>query len=177
MATSQNGFRVLQPGSPALRKFEVPGCNRHLVLVDGSRGFLLTHYATYYDRSVERLDRVRSVWDEWGHVVRTVRGQTTGYSNHASGTAEDLNATLHPLGVPIRDTFTDYQITKIHNRLKMYDGCLRWGGDYTGRKDGMHVEINASLAECEKVARRLMRTKIGKEILAANPGLRQVILS
>jgi hypothetical protein len=177
MATSQNGFRVLQSGSPALRKFEVPGCNRHLNLVDGSRGFLLIHYATYWDRFVERLDRTGSVWDEWGHAVRPVRGQTSGYSNHASGTAEDLNSTLHPRGVSIHKTFTDAQIKRLRRRLLMYDGCLRWGGDYQNVPDGMHVEINKGLPMCEKTAKRLMRTKIGKEVLTANPGLKKVILS
>lgn len=177
MAVSQNGSRVLQAGSPGLRKYDIPGCDRHLVLVDGSRGFLLIHNATYIDRFVERLDRTGTVWDEWGHAVRMVRGQSSGYSNHASGTACDLNATRHPLGVPTRATWTDHQINQIHRRLNMYDGCIRWGGDYQNRPDAMHWEINKSLGECEKVARRLMRTKIGKEVLEANPGLRKVILS
>jgi len=175
MATSQNGFRVLDQGANPLRKFYIPGAERHLVLRDGSAGFLLIHNAVYIDRSVERLDL--GVWDEWGHAVRPVRGQSSGFSNHASGTACDLNATRHPRTVATRKTWTDFQINRIHRRLKMYDGCLRWGGDYKNVPDAMHWEIDKPLAQCEKTARRLMRTKIGQEVLAANKGLRAVILS
>lgn len=176
MATSSNGWPVLQSGSRTLRTWEVPGCDRHLVLRQGSAGFLLVHNATYIDRYVERLDR--GVWDEWGHAVRTIRGQTSGYSNHASGTACDLNATRHPLGVPTSRTWTDNQIRLIRRRLGMYHDCIRWGGDYRNRADAMHWEIDRGLAACEKEARRLMTTtKIGREILAANPGARKEILS
>jgi hypothetical protein len=175
MATSQNGFRVLDPGHATIRKFQLPGVNRTLNLRNGSAGFLLVHNAVYIDRYVERLDL--GVWDEWGHAVRPVRGQSSGYSNHASGTACDLNATRHPRGVATRKTWTDKQIAQIHNRLKMYDGCLRWGGDYVRVPDAMHWELNKPLPAAERTARRLMRTKIGKEVLAANPGLRAVILS
>jgi hypothetical protein len=175
MATSQNGFRVLDPGARPLRKFEVPGVNRTLNLRDGSAGFLLVHNAVYIDRFVERLDL--GVWDDWGHAVRPVRGQSSGYSNHASGTACDLNATQHPRGVATKRTWTPHQVTLIHRRLKMYDGTLRWGGDYVRVPDAMHWEVVGSLAACERVAKRLMRTNIGKEVLAANPGLRAVILS
>jgi hypothetical protein len=175
MATSQNNFRVLSPGARGLRKFQMPGVDRTLNLRDGSVGFLLVHNACYIDRFVERLDV--GTWDDWGHAVRPVRGQSTGFSNHASGTACDLNATRHPRGVPTRKTWTDRQITQIHSRLKMYDGCLRWGGDYVRVPDAMHWEAARDIAACEKVARRLMRTKIGKEVLAVNPGLRAVILS
>lgn len=176
MATCQNGWPVLQSGSKQLRTFEIPTAGgRHLVLQHGSAGFLLVHMAVYWDRNIERLDL--GIWDEWGHAVRAVRGQSSGYSNHAGGTAEDLNATRHPRGVATRHTFTNRQIDQIHRRLKMYDGCLRWGGDYHNVPDGMHLEIDKGLAQVEKTARRLMRTKIGIEVLEANPGLRKVILS
>ncbi len=66
---------------------------------------------------------------------------------------------------------------KIRMRLKMYRNCIRWGGDYRGRKDEMHFEINRSLEACEFLAKRLMKTKRGKRILAANPGQKAVILS
>ena len=176
MATSQNGWPVLQPGSNMLAKREIPGTGgQHLILQRGSAGFLLVHAAVYFDRYVERLD-IDAVWDEWGHAVRPIRGQTSGYSNHASGTAEDLNATRHPRGVSIHRGFTNYQINKIERRMKMYRGCLEWGGRW-GTPDGMHIEISAGLAQCEKNAKRLMKTHIGKAVLAANPGLRRIILS
>jgi hypothetical protein len=54
---------------------------------------------------------------------------------------------------------------------------IRWGGDYEGRKDEMHFEINRSLSICEKLARQLTRTPRGKKILEANPGQREIIFS
>lgn len=180
MATSQNGYPVLfenrTTGSlPRLRKFEIPGVNRHLFLRDGSAGFVLLHFALWFDESLERLDI--GVWDDWGWAVRAVRGQTSGYSNHASGTAMDLNATKHPLGVATHQTFTNGQIAKIHNRLDLYDECLRWGGDYQNRPDAMHVEIDKPIGAVQKVADRLVDSPRGKRILKSNPGLLKVINS
>jgi hypothetical protein len=103
-----------------------------------------------------------------------VRG-FSAYSRHAYGLAEDLNATDHPLGVD--HTFTAKEVATIHQLLERYEGCIRWGGDYTGRKDAMHFEINTSLAHCEQVARKLADTKRGKLVLKANPGQRKVIFS
>lgn len=34
------------------------------------------------------------------------------------------------------------QIATIHSIIGFYEGVIRWGGDYVGRKDGMHFEIN-----------------------------------
>jgi hypothetical protein len=181
-ATSANGFPVLltnrTTGSlPRLRKFVIPGTSRYLYLRDGSVGFLLVHFAMWWDRWVSRLDG--GTWDEWGWAVRPIRGQTTGYSNHASGTAEDLDATQYPRGVPILRLFKPVTIAAIHRRLRLYGGVLGWGGDYHNTPDGMHVEVadGMTLAACERVARRLMDTKRGKAVLEANPGLRGVILS
>lgn len=183
MATSQNGYPVLFDNrttgrTPRLRKFEIPGTGgQHLYLRDGSAGFVLAHYSTWWDHSVERLD-IDKVWDEWGWAVRPVRGQQSGYSNHASGTAVDLNATRHPRGVNPSRGLTKTQIAKIRRRVKyFYRGTIRWGGDYHGTKDGMHGELNRSFAVVQKQARWLVKTPIGKEVLKANPGLLKVIQS
>ena len=47
---------------------------------------------------------------------------------------------------------------------------IRWGGDYTSRKDGMHFEINASWDAVGTAAKRCKRTRRGPRILRANPG-------
>ena len=65
----------------------------------------------------------------------------------------------------------------IRRRLNLYHGAIRWGGDYQNRRDSMHFEINAPLARCEQVARRLLDSPRGKRLLAANPGQKEVILS
>lgn len=177
---SQNGMPVLATNRttgdlPRLRKWVIPGANRHVYLRDGSVGFLLVHFALWWHESLHRLDG--GVWDEWGWAVRPVRGQTTGYSNHASGSAIDLDATQHPRGVPILRTFKTFQVVKVRARIAFYRGALRWGGDYRSTVDGMHVELNTNLAGAEAQALRLLESPRGKRILAANPGAREVIVS
>ena len=126
----------------------------------------------YYHEEVQPISG--GTWDEWGYAFRPIRGQSSGYSNHASGTAADVNATLYPLGL-LR--MIAPRALKVRTRLRLYHGCIRWGGDYNGRKDQMHFEINSSLATCEKVARELMDSPRGERILQANPGQKQVILA
>ena len=74
-----------------------------------------------------------------GYYFREIRGyEGTGkYSNHASGTAIDINWDEHPLGE--RGTVTPAQADAI--RKKADELGLRWGGDYRGRADEMHFEV------------------------------------
>lgn len=181
MATSANDYPVIFDNRttgplPRLRKWVIPGTDRHLYLRDGSVGFLLIHFALWWHERIERLDFHDEQWDEWGWAVRPVRGRTTGYSNHASATAADLNATRHPIGVPISRTFTKGQVRRIRRRIRWFLGCLAWGGEWR-RPDGMHVEAVKPLGACERVARVLANTPRGRRILKVNPGARAVIYS
>jgi hypothetical protein len=83
-----------------------------------------------------------------------VRGSTDKLSNHASGTAIDLNATKHALGKV--GTFPSEKVAMIRALAKKYG--LKWGGDYKGRADEMHFEIELSEA---KVAALIGSLKIG----------------
>jgi hypothetical protein len=146
-----------------------------VTLRNGSAGFLLVHFLLWWAEVIEPL--AGKVVDDWGWAIRAIRGQTTGYSNHASGTAADANATRHPLGT---HTLTVIEKAKIWIRLKIYAGVLRCGAFYSGRVDEMHTELNVGpdqLALVEKVARRLMLSPRGRRVLEANPGQRAVILS
>ncbi|HEX7717137.1 MAG TPA: M15 family metallopeptidase [Marmoricola sp.] len=178
MSTSQNGFPALASGSRLLHTWVIPA--KHgtikLTLRNGSAGFILAHLALYMAEVVAPWSIVRSKGN-WGYAYRPIRGYSSTLSNHSSGTAMDLDAPRHPLGKV--GTWTAKQVVKIHKRLawRLYRGAIRWGGDYHGRKDEMHFEINVSLAVCERVAKRLMRTPRGKRLLKANPGQKAVILS
>lgn len=179
MTTSQNGYPVLDSGTsgplPRLRLWVIPGTGRHLLLRDGAVGFLLVHLALVLHDTVERLNIWGQPWDEWGWASRPIRGSEV-ISNHASGTAMDLNATRHPLGK--RGTFTRRQVKRIHYLLSArYLGAIRWGGDYVNRADEMHWEVVKGLRACERRAKVLALTRRGRAILQANPGARKVIWS
>lgn len=182
MSTSTNGWLVLSSGRttgplPRLRKWIIPGTGRHLYARDGAAGFVLAHVALWYHERVERLDL--GVWDEWGWAYRPVRG-STAWSCHASGTAIDLNATRHPMGVPTASTFTAGQQRRIKWRMRVaYRGLVTWGGVWTGRPDSMHYQLSdgSTLAQLERLARLLTKTPRGKRVLAANPGALAIINS
>lgn len=175
MSTSQNGWPVLAKSSPKLHIWVIPARTGtvKIRMRNGSAGFLLAHLLLWFAERVEPL--AGKIADDWGYAPRPIRGQSTGYSNHASGTAADANAIKHPLSR--RGTFRPWQYVKIRARLLLYVGCIRWGGDYVNRADEMHFEINRPMARCERRARRLCRTSRGKRLLAANPGQRAVIYS
>jgi hypothetical protein len=135
MVNSQNGW----PVNPPRRSRQVPGTNIKLVVADGPAGDALLAFAADFDREVESIDTVAGgVLDDWGWADRNIRGGTA-ISNHASATAIDLNALRHVLGAV--GTFTAAQRARLRSLLVKYGGVIRWGGDYTGRKDEMHFEI------------------------------------
>lgn len=134
-------------------------------LVRGPGGFLLAHFALWHHQVVESLGG--RVHDDWGYAYRPVRGSDFGWSNHASGTAMDLNATAHPLGV--RNTYSAEQIRTIRARLRgRYDDRIRWGGDYERRADEMHYELDCSPVEARALADRLRDTPRGWRLVTRN---------
>jgi len=153
MPTSQNGYSANNPSLVSSRL--VPGTTRKLTVRNGPAGDLLLWVAAQFDKLVEDIEQ--GILDDWGYAERPIRGSSTTLSNHASGTAIDLNATAHPLATDPHRNFTQHEIDQIHAVLAKTDGCVRWGGDYTGRKDGMHFEINDGVSEarCAAVLKKL----------------------
>jgi len=176
MATTQAGWPVIfDSDSRYLRRWVIPGTGREYTLRDGSAGFVIVWFILWWHHTIEKIDR--GVWDEWGWAVRPVRGQSTGYSNHAGGVAADVNSTLHPMGTSIWSNFLKWQVVKIRWVIRVrLRHALEWGGEWD-RPDGMHIEINCQMPKAERVAKRLMKTHRGQAILKANPGAKQVILS
>lgn len=169
MSISQNGYSgIKEYPNEFLEKWVIPvasGEYRHVILRRGHVGFLLAWLVTWYHENIEPINL--GVWDEWGWAFRPVRGSVV-LSNHASGTAVDVNATLHPLGV--RNTFKyAWQYLEIRWVLLVRLAAnIRWGGDYENRADEMHFEIIGDYRSCRRTANRLRKTKIGKRILEAN---------
>ncbi len=135
MARSQNGWTANQ--RHLMSWFAVPGTNVKLLLRKEYAGPLLALVAELFDRTVEPISDPGC----WSYAERPIRGGRA-LSNHASGTAIDLNAPRHPLGA--RGTFTPHQTRAIREIISLTDGAIRWGGDYRSRKDEMHFEINTT---------------------------------
>jgi hypothetical protein len=115
---------------------------------------LIAGFCKEFHELIEPIDE--GSLDDWGYCFRNVRGSTDKLSNHSSGTAVDLNAKIHPLGKV--GTFPAEKVPMIRALAKKYG--LRWGGDYKGRADEMHFEIELSEA---KVAALIGSLKLGDE--------------
>lgn len=150
--TSANGW----PVNPPLKTRWVPGSgNTRMTLADGPAGDLLNHVAGQLQQRVESLDLNPATGprDDGGYNYRPIAGSTT-ISNHASGTAFDMNSSLHPQFAS--GTFTPAQVSEIRNILNEVDGVVRWGGDYSpARIDEMHFEIHGTPAEVSRVWDRI----------------------
>lgn len=162
VSTSQNGWPVIDRAKnpEKIATFTVPGTTVRLPLLTGDAATCLLYLAERFHNEVEKLT---AGWC-WAFAARLIRGSTRTASNHASGTAIDLNAPAHPLATSPSANFTAKQIAAIHKILADCDGVIRWGGDYSGRKDGMHFEINAGSAKVKALA-----VKIRKEREAKTP--------
>lgn len=157
MATSQNGYKALlnMLDRRKINYSYVPMTKIKLGCLRGDVDVVLKHVASQYHLRVERLNEGYKGVDDWSFAVRAIRGQTHGYSNHASGTAIDLNSTQHPLGTSVSHSFSKKQIAEIHKILREMDNVVRFGGFYSGRPDPMHWEINASPAAVKRVAAKI----------------------
>ena len=132
--TSQNGWPALR--SPNLdTNFNGGGVTFPPGVLAGEVSVILGRVATRFNAEVEPLVNPGC----WGHSYRAISGSSS-FSNHASGTAIDCNAPAHPLGAS--GTFTAAQAATIHAIVDECEGTVRWGGDYSSRKDEMHFEIN-----------------------------------
>jgi hypothetical protein len=72
-------------------------------------------------------------------VQRFIRCSTSSLSNHAFGTAFDINADQNPLGhqpaLP-GEPGCVFELVPIAHKFGFY-----WGGHFKDRRDGMHFEI------------------------------------
>jgi D-alanyl-D-alanine carboxypeptidase len=73
------------------------------------------------------------------YVPRFMRGSRTKLSNHAFGTAFDINAQFNALGAEparMRERGCVRELVPIANKYGFF-----WGGHFQGRSDGMHFEV------------------------------------
>lgn len=147
MSVSQNGWLTYTEGT-----------HKDLVVIPkilgrvrkGDVAWIFTDLVERFDRSVEDVDQGR---DDWGFAPRPVTGGSEP-SNHASGTAIDINAIQHGLG--LEGTFSAKQVKAIEALIKHYKGAIRWGGsEEYSRKDEMHFEINVTPARLAQIVKEL----------------------
>ena len=97
MTKSQNGWPASKDQKKiGIKVFKVKGTDRKMRLQKDA-GVILTAFAAEFHAQVEPIDD--GVFDDWAYAYRDVRGSDSVLSNHSSGTAIDLNATKHPLGM------------------------------------------------------------------------------
>lgn len=73
------------------------------------------------------------------YVPRFIRGSRTNLSNHAWGTAFDINAPQNPLGAEPALVGKPGSVRKLVQLAN--DHGFFWGGHFPQRKDGMHFEV------------------------------------
>ena len=151
MQTSYNGWPASKDQAEiGVKPFKVEGTSLKIRCAEKVEPLLL-NFAKEFNELIEPLEG--GALDDWGYCYRDVRGVPGKLSNHASGTAIDLNSLRHPLGKV--GTFDAAKVPMIRALAKKYG--LTWGGDWT-RKDEMHFEISIGPA---KVAELI--TKLGLE--------------
>lgn len=163
MATAQNGWAAsANKGDVNVNpNFNVNGILFPGGVKDGDVSKVLHYVASQFHARVEKL---HDGWC-WGYSYRPISGSAS-LSNHSAGCAIDVNAPNHPLGKA--GTFSAAQVATIHTILNEVGGVVRWGGDYSGRKDEMHFEIVGNAAAVAQVAARLRGGVTGP---AKTPGL------
>jgi hypothetical protein len=143
MLKSYNGYPASKdPDEIRITSYLVKGTSRKLKCAE-SVGPLLAAFAAEFHTLIEPIDE--GTFDDWGYAFRMVRGSTDRLSCHSSGTAIDLNATKHPLGKV--GTFPAEKVPMIRALAKKYG--LKWGGDYKGRADEMHFEVEVNTAKAK----------------------------
>ena len=136
---SDNGWQVsADKDSIEVKNYMVEGTTIHFAVAKGAAPLLLA-FAKWYNEHIEPI--AGKTYDDWGFAYRAVRGQTEGFSNHASGSAIDINSAKYPLSKKVMKPEKAKLIRQECDRLG-----LKWGGDFT-RIDEMHYEVALNPAQ------------------------------
>ena len=136
MAFTQSGYVVVPNyGDKRIVPLTVRGVPIAPGVLAGDVHTVLGWVAERFDDTVDVLQAGQC----WGFAPRQIRGGS-GYSNHASGTAIDLNSARFPQG---SRNMTTKQIAACRAIVTESAGVIRWGGDFGGSTavDQMHFEI------------------------------------
>ncbi len=158
---SQNGW----PASPIPTEIDIVTVPVRLrsgtknIQVTKAAAPVLVEFVEWWDRTIEPVTELG------GYNYRSVRGYENIISNHGSGSAVDINASRHPLGaVGTVSTKQAYLISSKASSLG-----LKWGGNYSGRKDEMHAEVASGQTAA-------MLSALGGRVFAAWPIVLSVVV-
>lgn len=149
---SQNGWPAsIDPSQIDVISIAVPlssGKSKTIQVARKAAPVLVT-FAQWWDKNIEPITEL------YCYNYREIRGyEGSGtISNHGSGTALDINASKHPLAA--EGTVTPAQHAAIS--AKALELGLRYGGDYNGRKDEMHVEVNSTVDQMVDIGKSLVK--------------------
>lgn len=136
-ATSYNGWVVGKTAAAiGVRSYRIKDTAIYISVRSGDVATVMTYLAARFNAEVEKL-RPGQIW---GYEYRADVNNTKWWSCHASGTAIDLNAVLHPNHA--KGTFAAPALARLRRILTDCNGVVYWGGDYSGVTDAMHFEIN-----------------------------------
>lgn len=179
---SQNGYPVIAraDADDALRVWTIPGQSRNIdvPLLPAAPGFVLAHWALTVDREIEDLEA--TIGDDFGWNERPIAG-TDEWSNHASATALDLNASRHAQGKtgtwldpsPPRGKSSEWRYERMDDLLAgKYRGVIRAGYTFRTVVDDMHFELVAGRTAVRELATALFDTPRGERLREANTWLR-----
>jgi hypothetical protein len=135
---SQNGWPASQnPDAVNIKRYSVTlrGKTFNVRFAEAAAPALI-EMAKWWDANIEPVTELG------GYNYREIRGKegTGRLSNHSSGTAVDINWTLHPLGAV--GTVRADRVQALRGKAASLG--LRWGGDYRNRKDEHHIEVKDS---------------------------------
>ena len=146
---SYNGWTASKDQAEiGIKSYAIPGTQLKIRCAEAVAP-LIVGFCTEFNKLIEELDDGQL--DDWGYAFRDVRGVPGKLSNHASGTAVDLNARSHSLGK--MGTFPIEKVPMLRALAKKYG--LGWGGDYKNRADEQHFEVNISPKKVSELIKAL----------------------
>jgi len=139
MPKSENGWEVIKDQSDKtltvvrLAKSDIP------LRLHKDAAKLLAYVAVRFDKEVSALKQGNKpgFQDEGGYSYRKI-GNGPKWSNHASGSAIDLNWQKYPM---FRRKMTKKQVAACEAIVADCEGLVRWGGHYKTAVDQMHFEV------------------------------------
>ena len=167
MDTSLNGWKVVHPGEPGLVRVTVPGTSIRMT-VNEAAAPLLAHVADRVNREVRSLadNNASGGQDDAGWAFRKAR-HADGFSNHASGSAIDLNWRLWPQKGATR-SMTAKETAAAQKIAADLAEVIVWGGNWNKQRDEMHWEVRPGVT-AQKVKAFCEAHKLTVDSSAAAP--------